>query len=219
MIKSTYNMRNNASAGLSWLILLSLAALLKSFHMAGGGHAHFTGLPLFLPLLGVAALPLSGAFGLLKFFMGTSYSLLSLVRLPTLCGGLYWAKDHWFIRAGIPALCIIMFLAHPVGLAGWGYAMLWLIPIALYCADALGSLFMTALGCTMTVHAVGSVLWLYTIPMTAELWWALIPVALGERIIFAAAMVLMYLVHLRLSSFIARILSSWIGSKESVVTT
>lgn len=218
MVNSTYNVRNYASATLSWLIIFGLAALFKGSYLVGSGHGHFASIPLLLPLLGTACLPLTAIFGFLRLLTGAGYPLLSLLRLPTICGGLYWSQNHWFIRAVIPALCMALFLAHPVGLAGWGYAMLWLIPIGVWVVNN-NNLYLTALGCTMTVHAVGSVIWLYSIPMTVAQWWALIPVALFERIMFAGLMVLLYLVQRKLSSVIAHVLSHIVSRRAHAERT
>jgi hypothetical protein len=51
------------------------------------------------------------------------------------------------------------------------------------------NIFFTSLGSTFTAHAVGSVIWLYTIPMTAGMWLALIPIVALERLCFATGMV------------------------------
>ena len=71
------------------------------------------------------------------------------------------------------------------------YAALWIIPVlaAFFHRD---NLWITALGNTFTAHAVGSVIWLYTIPMSAVAWYALIPQVLVERILFASGMVIVH---------------------------
>src|SRR5437868_98622 len=44
----------------------------------------------------------------------------------------------------------------------------------------------------LVIHAVGSVIWLYTTPTTVEMWLGLIPVVALERCLFALGMVVMY---------------------------
>ena len=84
----------------------------------------------------------------------------------------------------IPLVCMGLFWLHPVGQQAWFYALYWLIPLA---GKFLSKrLFFRSLGSTFTAHAVGSTLWLYTVPMPAEAWIALIPVVAMERILFAA---------------------------------
>jgi hypothetical protein len=56
------------------------------------------------------------------------------------------------------------------------------------------SLFLQALGSTFIAHAVGSVIWLYTVPMTAAMWMGLMPIVLFERIAFALGMVIAHYV-------------------------
>lgn len=83
------------------------------------------------------------------------------------------------------------FIAHPVGSQAFLYSFYWLIPVAIYLMGR-NSLFAQALGSTFTAHAVGSVIWLYANPMTPEIWLALIPVVLVERLVFASGIVLVY---------------------------
>jgi len=68
--------------------------------------------------------------------------------------------------------------------------MYWLIPVALYFMKK--STFNTALGSTFVVHAVGSVIWLYTRDTSVLLWHSLLPIVLLERMAFAIGMVLMH---------------------------
>ena len=63
------------------------------------------------------------------------------------------------------------------------------------------SFYAQALGATFTAHAVGSVIWLYTMPMAQEAWLALIPQVAIERLTFAAGIVVAY--------HAMNILSSW----------
>lgn len=151
--------------------------------------------------------PLAGAFGGVTgslwmigatlcsslVFKGLAAFSLSFFafHLPGFCASLYWATSHWAVRAGIPFGCIALFVVHPVGSQAWLYSMLWVAPLVIW-VFSLQSLFLTALASTLTAHAVGSLIWLYTIPSHASFWVNLIPVAAAERILFAASMVVMY---------------------------
>jgi len=104
---------------------------------------------------------------------------------------LYWATNHPVIRVGLPLLCMGLFIAHPIGSQAFLYSFYWLIPIVLY-AFPHQSLFLQSLGSTFVAHAVGSVIWLYTVPMTAGMWLGLIPVVIIERVLFALGMVVMH---------------------------
>lgn len=151
--------------------------------------------------------PLSGAFGgiggalMIAFaslvssivFKGTaifSTAFLSL-HLPGLSASLYWATAHWLVRLALPLLCIMLFVVHPIGMGAWAYTLLWLVPVVLWAKSNL-SLFEKALASTFIAHAVGSVIWLYTLPSLSSFWISLIPIVLAERFFFAAGMVITY---------------------------
>lgn len=151
--------------------------------------------------------PLSGAFGgiggafmialaslvssiVLKGSAVFSTAFLSL-HLPGLAASLYWATAHWLVRLALPLLCIVLFIVHPVGMGAWAYTLLWFVPVVLW-VKGKASLFEKALASTITAHAVGSVIWLYTLPSVSSFWVALIPMALTERFFFAAGMVIAY---------------------------
>lgn len=148
-------------------------------------------------------LPLTGLFG---GIYGTNCLWAFLLAIRMLTGGWHWSALAFFIpgycaalylaslsrmRAVIPFMCIIFFILHPVGGAAALYALYWVIPfiIAGY-SDA--PLFVRMLGATFTAHAVGSVIWLYTVPMAAETWLSLIPLVAVERCTYAAGMYVMY---------------------------
>src|SRR2546430_1999084 len=52
--------------------------------------------------------------------------------------------------------------------------------------------FLQALGSAFIAHAVGSVIWLYTVGMTPAAWLGLIPVVFVERMLCAAGMTVAY---------------------------
>jgi hypothetical protein len=84
------------------------------------------------------------------------------------------------------------FIIHPVGAQAWYYSLYWLIPVA---ASLLPeNLLLRSLGATFTAHAVGGVIWLYTLPSTPGFWTALIPVVAFERIVFAAGIAASFVV-------------------------
>ncbi len=116
------------------------------------------------------------------------------------------------LQYGLPILAIILFWVHPAIWGTWAmlYPLYWLIPLlVLLSAGPLGSWldkndswlnnghFKTvrrwgawmgrALGATFTQHAIGGVLWLYTIPASQNpaFWLALIPLVAIERLVFS----------------------------------
>jgi|SRR5579862_297721 hypothetical protein len=158
-----------------------------------------------------SVLPLAGAFGgvmgsglvflirqllHLMFFKTVSLSFLAFC-IPGFCASLYWATQHYTIRLLLPIICMGLFVIHPVGSQAFVYSLYWLIPVALFFVSRK-NLFLQALGSTFIAHAVGSVIWLYTVPMTAAMWMGLMPIVLFERILFALGMVVAH----RIFSFI-----------------
>lgn len=128
-------------------------------------------------------------------------------HVPNLFASAYWLNEGKVIRLFIPILCMILFIAHPVGIKAFPYALLWLIPVSLYFFNNK-NIFLTSLASTFVAHAVGSVIWIYTVPMQAADWITLIPVALTERILFASGMTLVYYAYQFMKSidfsFVAR---------------
>lgn len=150
-------------------------------------------------------LPVAGAFsgitgssvlvGLLfalRLLTGSAASLSILAHfLPGLFAAYYWASNSFLMRVCVPAACAVMFAAHPVGYEALIYSIFWLIPMAVYFSNNK-SLFATALGSTFTAHAIGSVIWLYTVPMISEQWINLMPLVVFERCVMALGMVAVY---------------------------
>ena len=76
----------------------------------------------------------------------------------------------------VPVLCMALFGLHPVGSQAFAYTLYWLIPVTLYIMSSLVNvlprfqqftpIFLQALSSTFIAHAVGSVIWLYTVGMT-----------------------------------------------------
>ncbi|MDP2630031.1 MAG: hypothetical protein Q8P56_01345 [Candidatus Uhrbacteria bacterium] len=107
----------------------------------------------------------------------------SVIRLfPMLFAIAYFAKRNIF-NILIPALAIVVFLAHPIGRTVWYFSLFWLLPIVAYfLRDRF--LLARALGATFTAHAVGGALWIWTFALPAPAWTALIPLVIKERLLF-----------------------------------
>ena len=122
--------------------------------------------------------------------------------LPGFCAAGYWAYTGALFRLLVPLSCMVLFVAHPVGFAAAPYALYWLIPIAVYWFDNK-SVFLQSLASTFVAHAVGSVLWLYSFDMTAQMWLGLIPVVALERLFFASSMTAIYMIVVQVRSVFA----------------
>lgn len=122
---------------------------------------------------------------------GSSFSssyLLSSRAIRTIAG--------FYVKVMVPLVCMMLFIGHHTTYAP--YALYWLIPIALFFIEwiwqpqhTIGrmSVIFPALSSTFIAHAVGSVIWMYVVPMTSLQWAALVPVVAVERIAFSIGMV------------------------------
>ena len=178
--------------------LIKLATLFKVSFIVGSSLAFFSGTSIAVPLLGscLSILGIGAAIGVPMMGTWALGGISSLHYLAYHIPGLFAAASfryplHALIHLGIPLLCMVLFVVHPVGSYAFPYALYWLIPLALYLKQST-SLFARALSATFIAHAVGSVIWLYTMPMTAAAWLALIPVVAVERLCFALGMVVVY---------------------------
>ncbi len=174
------------------------AGLFKMSFMLGSYAVFFSASNCVVPLsgaflgIGGSSLVISMAMIVRMVIHGGLFPLSYLAYMvPGLFAAYYWASRSMMIRFLLPILCMILFVMHPVGAAAWPYSLYWLIPVVLYVVKAK-QLFFEALGSTFVAHAVGSVIWLYTVPTTAVLWYTLIPIVCVERICFAIGMVLVY---------------------------
>lgn len=175
--------------------IFKVSTLVKMSFLLGSQMIWFSGVNCVLPLSGA----FGGVFGAsllfltrqlihLIFYKTVSLSFLAFC-IPGFFASLYWSTNHFVIRLLLPIACMGLFVLHPVGGQAFYYSFYWLIPVVLYFIPRK-SLFLTALGSTFIAHAVGSVIWCYTVPMTATMWTALIPIVLAERVLFALGMVM-----------------------------
>jgi len=190
---------------IAWVALIKLASFLKINFIVGSQLAHFSAVSIVTPLVGLFS-GIAGCWVLLltKMALGLLYNPLGSFQIlafcvPGFCASLYLASSHIMVRLILPIVCIILFIIHPVGYASFAYALYWLIPVVLYFVRKK-SFFLQTLGSTFTAHAVGSVIWLYTVPMTSVLWLGLIPIVIVERLLFASGITATYMVFYNLTN-------------------
>lgn len=183
--------------GAGSVMLLLGFRLIKVSPLWGGCFSYFSLTDVLMPLSGL------GGFGLTLFLFASRITFRSLVlhagltsivyHLPGLCASFYWAhkKLQRLIGILIPLMCMILFIAHPVGRFAALYTLLWFIPIALSVSKKTTP-FTKSLTSTFIAHAVGSVIWLYTKNLTSVEWLSLIPVVIVERLTFAGIMTVAY---------------------------
>lgn len=181
-------------------LAISLLSFFKLSFIIGSKTMCFSGINFILPLIcAFFNLPVSMlliCFTLIfKAFLG--FGVLTL-GLPTMVAALSWSKKvhahkliNFSLNILLPTLCIILFVTHSVAGKAAAYSFYWFIPVVIYFLNSR-SIFLTALSSTFLAHAVGSIIWLYSIPMTCEQWNALIPVVAAERLIMACAMTLAF---------------------------
>jgi hypothetical protein len=135
-------------------------------------------------------------------------SIITLLHLPTLAASLFAQQS---LKNNIPSkifistfvmCCAILFIVHPVGSVVLFYPLLWL-PIVFSLFS--NSLFFRSWGITLSAHAVGTIMYLYTHPTNPVYWLQLMPIAFVERL--SSALVL-YLVSTTIHYFISMITKS-----------
>lgn len=191
-----------------YIILLVVSSFIKT-SAVWGSHTMFFSLFCMLS-------PLSGAFfgftGMLGSLIGVKFLLALFGKfpvvstgLPTLAASLVWYFDkqaktifnriaQFALLVLLPVSCITLFYFHPNVGAGWTYSHFWFVPIFAYFINYFvrSSTIMLAMQSTFVAHAVGSVIWLYMMPMNEAAWLALIPFVFVERLVFASGMALIY---------------------------
>ncbi|HLC36613.1 MAG TPA: hypothetical protein VJK05_03330 [archaeon] len=182
--------------------------------LVGAENQFFTLFQFFGPIAGSFLGPIAGAVTVLfaqviNFVLtGKQVELINLLRLtPMIFAAIYFGmkKDQLKASAVIPILAMAAFVLHPVGQQVWFFSLYWAIPV-LARIFLSNNLFVKSLGATFTAHAVGGAIWIWTIPMTAEAWIALIPVVFVERIAFAFGISASYIaMNLVLNAFESKI--------------
>lgn len=188
---------------LALFTIVGFASLQIPFNKLAGSTVSFTLFDFFAPLAGGFLGPAFGIFSVFAvevvnmWVKHTPLTTGSLIRLfPTLFAVFYFAaisrKNSKFILA-VPVLCILAFLAHPVGRQVFYYPLIfWLIPILAYFKKS--NLFIKSLGATFTAHAVGGAAWIWAFNLPASVWNGLIPVVITERLLFATGIAASFIV-------------------------
>ena len=211
----------NTQKKLFFLALFSIigfVALQIPFNKIMGSNVSFTLFDFFAPIAGGFLGPVFGIASVFAvevinlFIKHTPITTGSIIRLfPTLFAVLYFAlaskknsstslTTKWFLM--VPVLCILAFIAHPIGRQVPYYAlMFWLIPVIAYFKR--DNLFIKSLGATFTAHAVGGAAWIWAFNLPAVVWKGLIPVVIAERLLFATGIAASYIVLKYTLSFLA----------------
>lgn len=128
---------------------------------------------------------------LVHFFVLGLSAASFFYHVPTLFAALYISQESRITKALIPVVCILLFLAHPVGLQTAWYTLYWVLPLIVAFINTK-SIFMRALASTLVSHAVGTLIWLYAGLLSAESIVAVATIAWLERLVFALALTAAY---------------------------
>jgi hypothetical protein len=131
------------------------------------------------------------------FIVGKEASLINVLRLtPMLFAAYYFGTKKKNLNVIVPIIAIIAFISHPVGREVWFFTLFWTIPIIgkLLPKKYSDNVLVKSYGATFAAHSVGGALWIWTIPMAAGQWIALIPVVFVERFLFGAGIAVSYVV-------------------------
>lgn len=158
------------------LLCFSFSSMLHP--IVGAYNSSFTTIAIF-------SIPLCVKWLLVGFFSMAHFAYC----VPGLLAALAWNRS--VLATIIPIACMILFFLHPIGGHVMLYTLYWFIPIVISLMAAKHP-FLCALRSTFIAHAVGSVIWIYTMPMAAEQWLALIPLVALERSTFALGATLLY---------------------------
>ncbi len=194
--------------------IIGFITLQIPFNKVMGSNVSFTLFDFFAPMAGGFLGPVFGIASVFAvevinlFIKQTPLTTGSVIRLfPTLFAVLYFAlaskkgfTGKWLLA--IPVLCIVAFIVHPIGRQVPHYALLfWSIPVIAYFKKE--NLFIKSLGSTFTAHAVGGALWIWAFNLPAAVWNGLIPVVIGERLLFATGIAVSYIAVKYTLSFLA----------------
>ena len=190
-----------------FLVFALVASRINFSTVIGAPNQSFTLFQFFGPMIGAF---LGTAFGMIAvlgaeladyLIAGKAFTLLNLLRLLPMLFAVYYFSNYSkkkeiskLFMIIVPVMAITAFVLHPIGMQAWYFSLYWLIPIfAVILPNKMpGKLFFRSLGATFTAHAIGSIAFLYTVPMTAVQWMGLIPVVAYERLMFAAGIAVSY---------------------------
>jgi len=184
---------------LFFMLLIKVSSMLKFSFIFGSKFACLSGSTVTMPLSGAFAGGVA-SFAIFAISLVVRYLVFGISSLhvlafyvPGLFSACYFSYKNIFFRLIVPIVCIILFIVHPTGLHAFAYALFWLIPVAIYFVRSK-NIFLDALASTFIAHAVGSVIWIYTVDMSAYAYYSLMPIVLFERLAIACGIFVLYTV-------------------------
>ena len=194
-IKKTFSKKRILFVAVFMAVAL-IAQRINFSGLVGAENQYFTLFQFFGPIAGSFLGAFFGIISILAaevidfFVVGKALTLVNVLRLtPMLFAAYYFGtKGKKKITVAIPAVCMAIFMLHPVGRQVWFFSLYWTIPIIVKMLPVkyADNAFLKGLGATFTAHAIGGAIWIWTVPMTAGQWVGLIPIVAYERLLFAA---------------------------------
>lgn len=178
---------------LAWAALILISSNLKLGILVGSETATLSLLVATMPVIayffsGYLAVPLAiGAW----MCTHLTWPIPLTMGIPTLLATLSWRAsserksiNDYIINLILPIACMALFCFSPIGAQAWAYSLYWLIPAIAFFVPM--GIFGRALQSTFVAHAVGSVIWVYFVPMPPQAWLSLIPVVAVERLFISS---------------------------------
>lgn len=196
---------------LALFTILGFVFLQIPFNKLAGSNVSFTLFDFFAPVAGAFLGPFFGIFSVLAvevvnmLIKHTPWTTGAIIRLfPTLFAVYYFATlkkgpNNWILA--VPVLAMIAFLAHPIGGQVPYYTLFWIIPLIAY--RFRNNIYMRSLGATFTAHAVGGAAWIWAFNLPAGVWNSLIPVVIGERLLFATGIAASFILTKKVLTLLA----------------
>jgi uncharacterized membrane protein YccF (DUF307 family) len=189
---------NVKKAVLSFAIILAISfvALQIPFTHIAGSSKSFTLFDFLAPTMGALWGSALGIVSILtvnfiNLLIKGDFSLSAWIRLLPILFAIYHFAKRSKLSGLVGIVCMVLFVAHPIGRQAWTYSLYWLIPLATVFISSK-NVFTSALGATFTQHAIGSVAFLYAFGYTPAYWNALIPQVAGERLLMALGISVSY---------------------------
>jgi len=187
----------------AFAVFAAIAEQVNFAPIIGSDASYFTLFQFFGPIvasflgLGLGLVALAASQVVNMVVLGKAITLVSVLRLSTMLFAAYYFARIDFkkldaVGIGVPLACMALFVATPAGAGAWYYSLYWLIPVAVRVFGWSKNLLARSLGATFTAHAIGSVLFAYSLPYTAAQWTALVPITAFERLMFAAGIAASY---------------------------
>ena len=200
-------------------LAIGLVFLQIPFTAIVGSKQNFSLFDFYGPIVGIF---LGGPLGFIGVFLAKFINLfiahkpldiLTIVRLfPLAFAALYLSTQKKWLGI-IGPICMIAFIAHPVGREAWFYSLYWLIPLAAVFFKK--RLILNSLGATFTAHAIGSTVFLYTLPTTSAMWLGLIPQVAIERGLFTLGIFLSVIIF----NWALTMIAAWVPQLKNITNS